>query len=52
MECQNLPYTCDLKGAQNEITMGWDGKQFVIDVGQNHQQLARNAREQFRPGSL
>jgi hypothetical protein len=32
MECQNLlPYTCDVKGAQNDITMKWDGKQFVID---------------------
>jgi hypothetical protein len=32
MECQNLlPYTCDVKGAQNDITMNWDGKQFIID---------------------
>ena len=32
MECQNLlPYTCDVKGAQHDITMNWDGKQFVID---------------------
>jgi len=32
MECQNLlPYTCYVKGAQNDITMNWDGKQFVID---------------------
>jgi len=32
MECQNLlPYTCDVKGAQNDIAMNWDGKQFVID---------------------
>jgi hypothetical protein len=32
MECQNLlPYTCDVKGALNDITMNWDGKQFVID---------------------
>lgn len=32
MECQNLlPYTCDVKGARSDITMGWDGKQFVID---------------------
>jgi hypothetical protein len=31
MECQNLlPYTCDVKGAQNDITMSWDGKEFVI----------------------
>jgi hypothetical protein len=32
MECQNLlPYTCDAKGALNDITMSWDGKQFIID---------------------
>jgi hypothetical protein len=32
MECQNLlPYTCDVRGAQSDITMSWDGKQFVID---------------------
>jgi hypothetical protein len=32
MECQNLlPYTYDVKDAQNDITMSWDGKQFVID---------------------
>ncbi|MBZ5652838.1 MAG: DUF1579 domain-containing protein [Acidobacteriia bacterium] len=32
MECQNLlPYTCDVKGAQSDITMSWDGKQFIID---------------------
>ena len=32
MECQNLlPYTCDVTGAQNDITMNWDGKQFAID---------------------
>jgi len=32
MECQNLlPYTCDVKGAQNDVTLNWDGKQFVID---------------------
>jgi hypothetical protein len=32
MECQNLlPYTCDVKGALKDITMSWDGKQFVID---------------------
>lgn len=26
-----LPHTCDVKGAQNDITMGWDGEKFVID---------------------
>ena len=32
MECNNqLPYTCDVKGALNDITMKWDGKQFTID---------------------
>ena len=37
MECQNLlPYTCDVKGAQKDITMNWDGKQFVIDEQETH----------------
>lgn len=37
MECQNLlPYTCDLKGALNDITMSWDGKQFVINEQETH----------------
>ena len=32
MECQNLLlYTCDVKGAQNDITMSWDGIRYVID---------------------
>ena len=32
MECNNqLPYTCDLKGALNDITMKWDGKELTID---------------------
>jgi len=32
MECQNLrPYSCDVKSARTNITMSWDGKQFVID---------------------
>jgi len=32
MECQSLlPYTCDVKGAQTDITMNWDGKQLIID---------------------
>lgn len=32
MECNNqLPYACDLKGALNDITMKWDGKEFTID---------------------
>ncbi len=32
MECNNqLPYTCDLKGALNDITMKWNGKEFTID---------------------
>ena len=32
MECQNLlPYTCDVKGAQADITMSWDGKSFAIN---------------------
>jgi hypothetical protein len=32
MECNNqLPYICDLKGALNDITMNWNGKEFTID---------------------
>jgi hypothetical protein len=32
MECNNqLPYTCDLNGALNDVTMKWDGKEFTID---------------------
>lgn len=37
MECNNqLPYTCDLKGALNDITMTWDGKQFTINERETH----------------
>jgi hypothetical protein len=37
MECNsNLPYTCDLKGALNDITMTWDGKQFAIQEQETH----------------
>jgi hypothetical protein len=37
MECNNqLPYTCDLKGALNDITMAWDGKQFTIEEWETH----------------
>ena len=37
MECNNqLPYTCDLKGALNDITMSWDGKQFAINEWETH----------------
>lgn len=37
MECNNqLPYTCDLKGALNDITISWDGKQFVINEEETH----------------
>lgn len=37
MECQNLlPYTCDLKGALNDITMSWDGRQFAIEEQETH----------------
>lgn len=32
MECNNqLPHTCDLKGALDDITMKWDGREFTID---------------------
>jgi hypothetical protein len=37
MECNNQhPYTCDLKGALNDITLSWNGKQFVIDEQETH----------------
>ncbi len=37
MECNNqLPYTCDLKGALNDITMSWDGKQLAIKEWETH----------------
>jgi hypothetical protein len=37
MECNNdLPYGCDLKGALNDITMSWDGKQFIINEWETH----------------
>src|SRR6185437_14030592 len=37
MECQNLlPYTCDVKGSLTDITMTWDGKQFIIDELETH----------------
>jgi hypothetical protein len=37
MECNNqLPYTCDLKGALNDVTMSWDGKQFTINEWETH----------------
>ena len=37
MECNNqLPYTCDLKGGLNDVTMSWDGKQFIIDEWETH----------------
>ena len=37
MECQNmLPYTCDVKGSLNDITMSWDGKQFAISEWETH----------------
>jgi len=38
MECQNvLPYVCDVKGSLNDITMNWDGKEFVIDEKEVHE---------------
>ncbi len=37
MECNSqLPYTCDLKGALNDITMTWDGRQFAIEEQETH----------------
>ncbi len=38
MECNNqLPYTCDLKGSLNDVTVSWDGKQFVINEWETHE---------------
>jgi hypothetical protein len=37
MECNNqLPYTCDLKGSLTDVTMSWDGKQFIINEWETH----------------
>ena len=37
MECNSqLPFTCDLKGALNDITLTWDGKRFEIDEVETH----------------
>lgn len=37
MECNSyLPFTCDLKGALNDITMTWDGRKFQIDEIETH----------------
>lgn len=37
MECNNfLPYVCDLKGALNDITISWDGKQLVLYEWETH----------------
>lgn len=37
MECNSyLPFTCDLKGGLNDITMTWDGKKFQIDEIETH----------------
>jgi hypothetical protein len=37
MECNSqLSFTCDLKGALNDITVTWDGKRFEIDEVETH----------------
>ena len=37
MECNSqLPYTCDVKGSLNDITVSWDGKKFQIDEIETH----------------
>ena len=37
MECNNqLPFTCDLKGALSDITITWDGKTFGIEELETH----------------
>ncbi len=36
-ECNSLlPYTCDLKGALNDITITWDGRKLQIDEIETH----------------
>jgi hypothetical protein len=37
MECNShLPFTCDLKGGLNDITISWDGKKFELDEIETH----------------
>ncbi len=53
MECQNLlPFICDLKGALNDITMTWDGKQFVIDEIENKTSLWHEVWSDIKPNSF
>ena len=53
MECQNmLPFTCDLKGALNDITMTWDGNQFVIDEIENKTSLWHEVWSDIKPNSF
>jgi hypothetical protein len=53
MECQNmLPFTCDLKGALNDITMTWDGNQFVIDEIENKTLLWHEVWSDIKPNSF
>ena len=38
MECNSqLPMSCDLKGALNDITVSWDGRKFQIDELETHE---------------
>jgi hypothetical protein len=53
MECQNeLPFTCDLKGALNDITMSWDGKQFVINEIEDKTSLWHEVYSDITPTSF
>jgi hypothetical protein len=37
MECNShLPFTCDLKGGLNDITITWDGNKFELDEIETH----------------
>ena len=48
MECNNgLAYGCDLKGALNDITLEWDGKQLVLTEQENHNGKKTVWREAF-----
>jgi hypothetical protein len=56
MECNSmLPYTCDLKGALNDITITWDGKKLQIDEIETHdgkKTVWREAWTEIRPTSF
>jgi hypothetical protein len=56
MECNNqLPYTCDLKGALTDITVTWDGKTLAIEELETHdgkKTIWHEASSQITPSSF